>query len=263
MKVKSNPEEFTLFRSNAVFIIALCFGLAIGGLFIAYGKDYLYDNGKLLYTATLIGLTVLVVTGFLRLQLRVASLANELRRTAEEEDFERNRTLTLINSIKDAVVLVDESGHISLYNAATLDLLDTNVSISRQPVSSIFKAEDESLLDLKLIMKELKGSKEIEFVNVDSQGNRAKLNLMISRARSGYGKIGIRGFVLVIKKSNLIDEDSEEAHLRRHGLRNSLAIVEGSIENAIAMLGTENVEGAKKALDVAAKESIKLKGKIV
>jgi signal transduction histidine kinase len=263
MKVRSNPEEFTLFRSNTVFIVALCFGLAIGGLFLAYGKDYLYDNGKLLYSLTLVGFTALVVAAFLRLQLRVASLANELRRTCEEEEFERNRTLTLINSIKDAVVLVDESGHIALYNAATLDLLDTNVSISRQPVASIFKPEDGSAFNIEKTMEELKGSKEVEFVNISTDGKKAKLNLMISRARSGYGKIGIRGFVFVIKRSSGSDEDSEEAHLRRHGLRNSWAVVEGSIENALAMLGTDNTDGAKKALENAAKESTKLKGKIL
>jgi hypothetical protein len=112
-------------------------------------------------------------------------------------------------------------------------------------------------------MAELKGSKELEFVNLDSEGKKVRLSLMISRARSGYGKIGIRGFVLVAKSSSSVDHDSEEEHLRRHALRNSWTIVEGSIENAIAMLSNDNVDGAKKALESAAKESTKLKTKVV
>lgn len=262
MKVRSAPGEFKLLRSNTVFILALTFMLAISGVFITFGEDYLYDNGKLIFVLTFMAFVALGVFAFLRLQLRIASLATELRRTAEEEEFERNRTLTLINSIKDAVIFVDDSGHVSLYNAATLDLLNTNVSISRQPVETIFKPAQGSAVDFRALMANLKGSQVITFKNELGEGRFADLSVAISRARSGYGKVGMRGFVFVVKAAGAQDVDSEEYHLERHALRNSWAIIEGSIENAQLMLSKDNIEGAKKAVDTAVANAAQVKEKI-
>lgn len=262
MKVRSAPGEFKLMKSNVVFILALSFSLAMSGVFLTFGKDYLYDNGKMIYSVTFIAFVALAVYAFLRLQFRVASLANELRRTAEEEEFERNRTLTLINSIKDAVIFVDDSGHVSLYNAAALDLLDTNVSISRQPVETIFRPAQGSAVDFRSVMANLKGSEVINFKNTLSNGSFVDLSVAVSRARSGYGKIGLRGFVFVAKQSTIKDPNSEEAHLERHALRNSWAIIEGSIENAQLMLSKDNIEGAKKAIDTALTSATQVKDKI-
>jgi len=262
MKVRSAPGEFKLLRSNVVFILALTFSLAISGVFIAFGRDYLYDNGKMIFALTFIAFVALGVYSFLRLQLKVASLATELRRTAEEEEFERNRTLTLINSIKDAVIFVDDSGHVSLYNAATLDLLNTNVSISRQPVETIFKPAQGSAVDFRALLANLKGTQAITFKNEISEGKFIDLLVNVSRARSGYGKIGMRGFVFVVKAAGAGDVDSEQYHLQRHALRNSWAIIEGSIENAQLMLSKDNVEGAKKAVDTALDSAAQVKEKI-
>lgn len=262
MKVKSAPGEFKLLRSNVVFILALSFLLAISGVFISFGKDYLYDGGKLIFTVTFMAFVALASLAFLRLQLRIASLATELRRTAEEEEFERNRTLTLINSIKDAVIFVDDSGHVSLYNAATLDLLNTNVSISRQPVEIIFKPAQGSAVDFRALMADLKGSRTISFKNEVGEGKFIDLTVAVSRARSGYGKVGMRGFVFVAKASGAENSDSEQAHLERHALRNSWAIIEGSIENAQLMLSKDNIEGAKKAVDAAVVNASQVKEKI-
>ena len=205
----------------------------------------------------------LAVFAFLRLQLRVAALATELRRTAEEEEFERNRTLTLINSIKDAVIFVDDSGHVVLYNAATLDLLNTNVSISRQAVETVFKPAQGSAVDFRRLMAELKGSQTINFKNEVGDGRYIDLTVSVSRARSGYGKIGMRGFVFVAKLSGVENTESEQYHLERHALRNSWAIIEGSIENAQLMLSRDNIEGAKKAIDTAINSAEQVKQKIL
>lgn len=263
MKTKSSPGEFKLLKSNVVFILGLSFMLAISGLFITFGQDYLYDNGKLIFTLTFMAFVALVVFSFLRLQVKVALVITELRRTAEEEEFERNRTLTLINSIKDAVIFVDDSGHVALYNAATLDLLNTNVNISRQPVAEIFKMPQGSLIDFSSIMANLRGSQSLSLKHCLEPDKIVDLTVTISRARSGYGKVGMRGFVFVIKKSGIEDPDSEEAHLRRHALRNSWAIIEGSIENAQLMLSKGNIEGAKKAVDTAATNAAQTKDKII
>ena len=166
--------------------------------------------------------------------------------------------LTLINSVKDAVILVDEAGYISLYNAATLDILNTNVGISREPVAGVVKDfEDE--LDLKGLMQDLSGSKEVKFNYEDQKGSIQKMVMTVSRAKSGYGKIGMRGFVLLIRSVGETAGEEKEGH----ELRGLWAAVEGSVENSTVMLQRGNVKGAEKALGMASKALTKIKPKII
>jgi len=252
MKSKKTSGEVKTLRSSTIFLLSMLYLMMIGAVFLMFGKDYLVDGGKLIFSvAVILGV---VVAGFAlsRLQINIMRIGTELRRTVEEEEFERNRTLTLINSIKDAVILVDDSGYISLYNAATLDMLDTNVSISRKQVSEVFHPSQTGVsFDIKKVMEELKGSKDIRFTNIKASGQPVELILTISRARSGYGKVGMRGFVLVIRqlRGGAATRSSEDLH----SLRNSLAIVEGSIENAMMMISKKNNNGAIKSLESAAK----------
>jgi signal transduction histidine kinase len=256
---KSVVEVKTL-RSNTIFGLCLVYLFALSGIFLVFGKDYLIDSGKLIFTGVVIFGAAFFGFILTKAQLKLLKLATELRRTAEEEEFERNRTLTLINSIKDGVILVDDSGYVSLYNAATLDILDTNVGISRQKVSKVFNPAPGSDFDIDKVMMNLRGSQDLNLKNVRPTGEAVDLSLTVSRARSGYGKIGTRGFVLVIRQTSA-SSAGVDANVSKliHDLRNNLTVVEGSIENAGMMLQTKNVEGAKKALNAATEAVRKVK----
>lgn len=252
--------EVKTFRSNTIFGLCLVYLFALSGIFLVFGKDYLVDSGKLLFSGLVIAGVAFFGFILTKAQLKLLKLATELRRTAEEEEFERNRTLTLINSIKDGVILVDDSGYVSLYNAATLDILDTNVGISRQKVSKVFNAAPGSDFDIDKVMMNLRGSQDLTLKNVRPTGETADLSLTVSRARSGYGKIGTRGFVLVIRQvssSNTVVDPNISKLI--HDLRNNLTVVEGSVENAGLMLRSKNTEGAKKALGAALEAIQKVK----
>ncbi len=257
---KISSDDVKIFKANLVF--ALMFGalLLFTALFIFFGKDYLIDSGKIAFIAGSIAFFFAISFVFIRLQTRFVAVATELRRTAEEEEFERNRTLTLINSIKDAVILVDDGGYVSLYNAATLDMLDTNVSISRMLVSEVIKPTQETAFDLKGLMDTLKGSKEVQFKAAKHDGQVLDLKMTISRARSGYGKVGMRGFVLVIRQME--SQEGSKSSQFIHDARNNMAVVEGSIENTIVMIAGDNKDGAKRALTTALKALADFKKKI-
>lgn len=258
MKKKFEAEDFSLVKSKLVFGAGIAFLLIFSNLVIIFGRDYFSDFGGFLFVALMVFTVLLVAIAFIRLQLRVCALATELRRTVEEEEFERNRMLTLINSIKDAVILVDEAGYIALYNAATLDILNTNVGISREPVAEVVK-DSEGELELKKLMRGLSGSKEIKFNYEDQKGAIQKMMMTISRAKSGYGKIGMRGFVLVIRAVGETPGKEKE----RHQLRGLWAAVEGSVENSTVMLQRGNAKGAEKALGMASKALTRMKPKII
>jgi PAS domain-containing protein len=57
--------------------------------------------------------------------------------------LEHEQILTIVNNLADAVFSIDMKGVIQLYNAAGLNLLDTNTSIEGKRLGSVFKLEDE------------------------------------------------------------------------------------------------------------------------
>lgn len=240
--------EVKVLRANTIFGLSLVYLFSLSGIFLVFGKDYLVDGGRLVLAAVVVAGVLSFGYMLVRLQLKLLKVATELRRTSEEEEFERNRTLTLINSIKDGVILVDDSGYVSLYNAATLDILDTNVGISRQKVSKVFNVAPGFDFDIDKVMMNLRGSQDLSIRNVRPSGEMTDLSLTISRARSGYGKIGTRGFVLVIRQNAVNDKSGTNGAKLLHDLRNNLTIVEGSIENAGIMMANKNIDGASKAL---------------
>lgn len=256
-------DGINILRAKVVYSYASISSLFFGGLFAFFGKDYLVNNGKIIFiSCTLIGVSLMTFT-FIKLQAKFVRAATELRRTAEEEEFERHRTLTLINSIKDAVILVDEAGYISLYNAATLDLLDTNVGISRKLISEVIGPDASSGFDIMKSMREVHGSVEIPYKRIAANGEILNLNLIISRAKSGYGKIGMQGFVVVMKKVEQTVAGKLQSSVDMHALRNSFAVFEGSIENALLMLKNDNKDGVEKSLNTGAKAASDFKAKVL
>lgn len=255
---KLEVDNFNLVKSKLTFSVGMTFLLTFSILLAIFGKNSFLGLGEPLFVGLIALATLLCSVAFIRLQLRVCMLSTELRRATEEEEFERHRMLTLINSVKDAVILVDEAGYISLYNAATLDILNTNVGISREPVAGVVKDfEDE--LDLKGLMQDLSGSKEVKFNYEDQKGSIQKMVMTVSRAKSGYGKIGMRGFVLLIRSVGETAGEEKEGH----ELRGLWAAVEGSVENSTVMLQRGNAKGAEKALGMASKALTRMKPKII
>lgn len=59
-------------------------------------------------------------------------------------EYEHERMVNLINSMSEAVIAVDEMGEINIYNAAALDLLDTNLEISGKNIAEVIKLYDSS-----------------------------------------------------------------------------------------------------------------------
>ncbi len=217
-----------------------------GGLITFFGKDYLINAGRIVFILSFVGFLVLLAVLFLRLQTRFQNAATELRRTQEEEYFERVKLLTLMNTLKDAVIILDASGYVTAYNAATLDLFNTNIDIVRHPASNVFKPARPEDFDLEKILQDLTGSREFEFTNITKSGERVPLDVFISRARTGYGKIGSRSFVVVAKKVTSDKAAKESIKLNNAGFK------EG-IDNAILMLEKGRVEQAEHVLGMLAK----------
>lgn len=158
---------------------------------------------------------------------------------ASEEQLEHGRLTSLINSMADAVIAVDERVKIVLYNGATLNILDVNTIKKGTALSKIFQPIDKD--NQPVDVDEMVKNTSLPTTNRDlrlSYGDKSVANLYISIApvHLGYGTDGQRGFVLLLRditrEKSLEEERDEFISVVSHELRTPIAISEGNISNA-------------------------------
>ena len=153
--------------------------------------------------------------------------------------LEHERLLSLINSMADGVIAVDEHVRVVLYNAAALNILDSNSSMHGRSLGEFLKplTSKHQQVDIVQVVFDTK----IPTVNRDFQikygdGSRINLYLNIAPVHLGFGKTGRGGFVLMLRditrEKSLEEERDEFISVISHELRTPVAIAEGNISNA-------------------------------
>ncbi len=170
--------------------------------------------------------------------------------------LEHERLTTLVNSMVDGVLAVDEKIRIVQYNGAALNILDLNGSIEGKPLGSILKAYDKNNQPVDVV--ELVRATTVPTVNRDlllHYGGDDTINLYLSIApvRLGFGQEGERGFVILLRditrEKSLEEERDEFISVVSHELRTPIAIAEGNISNAQFIADkTTDIGQVKKAL---------------
>ena len=165
---------------------------------------------------------------------------------------EHQRLLSLINNIGDAVVGTDYDGVIQTYNGATLDLLDTNVSITGKKLSEIVNLIDMEGLSLDLIAEARKAGRNIRRNDVRLRygpDDVANLYVNVTPIKVGYGHQSERGFTLIMrditKEKSLEEERDEFVSVVSHELRTPVTITEGKLSNALLILDKPDTDMAK------------------
>lgn len=178
---------------------------------------------------------------------------------ADEQKLEHQRLTSLINSMADAVIAVDEHCKVVLYNGATLNILDVNTVKKGSSLSSLFKPIDREghpfdVVDLIRTTQRPATNRDLRLKYPD--GSHINLYLSIAPVRLGYGEKGQQGYVLMLRditrEKSLEEERDEFISVVSHELRTPIAITEGNISNAefIAEHSGDIVE-IKKALKEA------------
>jgi len=153
--------------------------------------------------------------------------------------LEHGRLISLINSMADGVIAVDEKNHIVLYNAAALNILDLNTTIDDYPLRDILKlfTKDSQPVDIETLVSNTKiPTSSRDFLVHYTDKSTANLYLNIAPVHLGYGQYGDRGFVLVLRditREKSIEEERDEfISVVSHELRTPIAIAEGNVSNA-------------------------------
>jgi PAS domain S-box-containing protein len=177
----------------------------------------------------------------------------------EQNELEHQQLTSLVNSMVDGFIAVDERIHVTMYNGAALNLLDLNGSISSKPLSKVLKPLDKNNQPLEIL--DLVRAAKIPTVNRDlklayTDGSIINLYLSIAPVHLGYGKKSDTGYVLLIRditrEKSLEEERNEFISVVSHELRTPIAIAEGNISNAQFIASKKNdVASVKDALTQA------------
>lgn len=177
----------------------------------------------------------------------------------EAASLEHERLNSLINSMADAVIAVDEEINVALYNAATLNILDVNNLVSGSPLSTVFKPLDKNNQPADINSMVRAATKPFTTRDLrlkDTDESYVNLYLSIAPVHLGYGKEGQKGYVLLMRditrEKSLEEERDEFISVVSHELRTPVTIAEGNISNAqLVMERSGDAESVKKSLEEA------------
>lgn len=175
------------------------------------------------------------------------------------DQLDHGRLTSLINSMADAVIAVDEDHKVVVYNGAALNILDVNSIRVGSLIQRIFKpinSEDEPVDIRDMIAATTVPTTNRDLRLMYSDGSVINLYISIAPVHLGYGEDGERGHVLLLRdithEKSLEEERDEFISVVSHELRTPIAISEGNISNAMFIAEkTGDMATIKKALKEA------------
>lgn len=160
--------------------------------------------------------------------------------SSKNSTFERQRLLSLINNMSEAMVATDENGKVLLYNAGVLNLLDTNASLDKKNIDKILNLKDTQYKSVRLL-EQIKaksvGFSSTDFLHHFSKEDAINLYINVSPIKLGFKEDAESGYIILLrditKEKSLEEERDEFISVVSHELRTPVAIAEGNISNAL------------------------------
>lgn len=222
---------------GTIAFVASALTLVATGLLsvVLHGSDHETISATLFYSMFIIAI------GFTVSRIRVITDKERfaLTKSRQDENFQRERLLALVNSMGDAVIATDEEGVIKIYNAAALSLLDTNANLTNKKLDRVLHLYSEEgrrvhALDQAKTRKSV--FSRTDLLHRFKDGESMNLYINFSPIQLSYHSSGERGYIFTLrditKEKSLEEERDEFISVVSHELRTPVAIVEGNISNA-------------------------------
>jgi len=230
-------------RLGLLFSSLALIGAGILDVVLRYGalSNILVENCLAVVSILALGYAIIAVIS-----------AQETKRKAllhsqQRERLQYDRILTIMNNLTDAAFTTDVKGTILMYNAACLDLLDTNDSLKAKNIGDLFKLtnKDNEPVDLaKLLQEANRATRRDDLNHTYSDGESVRLEITFSPIRSNYSlskkRDELGGYILIMrdvtKQKSLEEERDEFISVVSHELRTPITIVEGTLSNLELMM---------------------------
>lgn len=257
--------SYTTFLAPTTYLLAV----SIIAAYVYFGMQGLYASVGILVTIALIdavvthafvdsmmvGAVTAIIGGVIAGSMRGRAVDQaEVDASKKQADIQRDRTVTLINNLTDAVISTDAEGYITVHNAAALNLLDTNANLEDQMIDTVLTLTDTdrqglSMYDLLTATTNVTVRDDLFAVVSDEP---IRIEATYSPIRSAYDSAETgrsNGYVIILRDitstKSLEEERDEFISVVSHELRTPITIAEGTISNAQLMMARKDTPKAK------------------
>jgi two-component system phosphate regulon sensor histidine kinase PhoR len=241
-----------LFLASFAYFSLDGFRLSVLVFFAAGVSDILmHMDDPLHITQNLISLWSTLIVGYIAVKISQSQIVDKqaLDKSQAEEELARDRILTIVNNLADAILSTDKDGVIQVYNAASLNLLDTNTGLNGKSIDSVVKLFDKNNTPVKL-RKAFRTTKSVvsrDDIQATISGETIRLSLVFSPIRStnSGNDVETDGYVVILrditKQKSLEEERDEFISVVSHELRTPITIAEGTLSNAQVMMSRSDI----------------------
>ena len=165
-----------------------------------------------------------------------------LEQSRQQAETEHYRITTLMNNLSQGVLNIDKNGVVRTYNAAALNILDTNDTLNGRHIDDVLTVKDESGATVELF-KSMQRDRNVHvrddlFYHYADDAIRLEATITPIRSDGDVksARLGMEnGFLLLLrditKQKNLDDERDEFISVVSHELRTPITIAEGTLDN--------------------------------
>lgn len=265
--------SYTTFLAPTTYL----FAVSIIAAYIYFGMRGLYTSVAILTVTAIIdaavthavvdslmiGAVTAIIGGVIAGSMRGRSVDQaEVDDSKQQATIQRDRTITLINNLADAVISTDADGYITAHNAAALNLLDTNADLDDQMIDTVLQLTDTEHAKQSMF-KLLRAANNVtvrDDLFAVVSGEPLRIEATYSPIRSTYSTSEskkFKGYVIILRDitsaKSLEEERDEFISVVSHELRTPITIAEGTISNAQLMMRREDIPKDKliQAVDMA------------
>lgn len=263
----SSPLVYTwsiMIVATYVYFGSIGMGASIGLLAVLAVVDfYLNAHTANLATTNLFATLTTAMIGGLSVGSMQGGIIDQqdVDRSHAEESFQRDRMITLVNNLADAVLSTDGEGRIRVYNAAALNLLDTNTELEGQLVDEVLRLHTIDNKRFSLLSSLHESTTVITHDDIVAilSGEAVRLEVTASPIRGSYSDSQQvdSGYIIILRDitsaKSLEEERDEFISVVSHELRTPITVAEGTISNVQLMMQRDDTPEDKliKAVDLA------------
>ena len=164
--------------------------------------------------------------------------------------------MTLVNNLADGILSTDNHGVIQVFNAATLNLLDTNTSLNGKHIDDVIRLLDKDNKRFKFssAFRSARGVISRDDLSATISEETLHLSVIFSPIRGTDSDDETDGYIVILrditKQKSLEEERDEFISVVSHELRTPITIAEGTLSNVQLMMTREDIPKATLATNV-------------